>query len=408
MRLTDRTVTSSKPELPEGKTDAIFFDEQIPGFGLRIRDGGSRKWIFQYSRDGHTKRMTLGDVSKIGATKAKEMVEQLAAKVALGLDPAAEKQEAQTHKETLGEAVAAYLKVKARELAPRTYIETERYLDETAEPLHGRPLENIEQKEIADLLTKIADKSGDATANRFRANLSAMYVWAAQEGKVTANPVAFTKKRAEKARERVVKDNDPNELAAIWQALPDSDYGRIVKLLMLTGQRRDEIGGLRWSEIDLEKGEINLPAERTKNGRAHMIPISKTVRAILAAQPRMAERDHVFGRGNDGFSGWSASKAALDADLPKMDAWTLHDLRRTCATGMGELGTPPHIVELVLNHQSGHKGGIAGVYNKATNGKEKREALDQWAAHIAAVIAKLAKPKASGAKPGAKPVKMAA
>ena len=405
MRLTDRTVTNNTPKLSEGKSDEIIFDDNIPGFGVRLREGGSRKWIFQYSLKGQTKRMTLGDVSKIGATKARELVEEAAAKVALGHDPAAEKQEAQTHKETLGEAVTAYLKVKARELKPRTYIETERYLDTTARGLHGRPLADIGQKEIADLLTKIADESGEATANRFRANLSAMYVWAAQEGKVTANPVAFTKKRAEKARERVLAET---ELAAIWNALPGSDYGRIVKLLMLTGQRRDEIGALRWSEIDLDKGEINLPAERTKNGRAHMIPISKTVRAILAAQPRMAERDHVFGRGNDGFSGWSASKSALDADLAKMTAWTLHDLRRTCATGMAELGTPPHIVELVLNHQSGHKGGIAGVYNRAVNGKERREALDQWDKHIAALVAAKPKLKAAGAKPGAKPVKMAA
>jgi integrase len=380
MRLTDRTVTNSKPELSAGKTDEIIFDDVISGFGLRLREGGSRKWVFQYSRDGHTKRMTLGDVSKIGATKAKEMVEQLAAKVALGLDPAAEKQEAQAHKETLGEAVATYLKVKARELAPRTYIETERYLDVTARSLHGRPLANIEQKEIADLLTKIAADSGDATANRFRANLSAMYVWAAQQGKVTQNPVAFTEKRKEQPRDRVLAEA---ELATIWRALPNSDYGRIVKLLMLTGQRRDEIGGLRWSEIDLGKGEINLPASRTKNGKPHMVPISKTVRAILTAQPRMAERDHVFGRSDgSGFNGWSASKAALDAGLPKMADWTLHDLRRACATGMGELGVGPHIIELVLNHQSGHKRGVAGIYNHAVNGKERRAALERWAAHV--------------------------
>jgi integrase len=380
MRLTDRTVTNSKPELPAGKTDAIFFDDAISGFGLRVREGGSRVWIFQYSRDGHTRRMTLGSTSKIGATKAKELVEQLAAKVALGLDPAAEKQEAQTHKETLGEAVATYLKVKARELAPRTYVETERYLDVTARSLHGRPLGAIEQKEIAGLLTKIAADSGEATANRFRANLSALFVWAAQQGKVAANPVAFTEKRKEQARDRVLTEA---ELAAIWNALPDSDYGRIVKLLMLSGQRREEIGALAWSEIDLDKGEINLPASRTKNGKAHMVPISKTVRAILAKQPRMAERDHVFGRGDgDGFNGWSASKAALDASLPKMAGWTLHDLRRTCATGMGELGVAPHIIEQVLNHRSGHKGGIAGVYNHAVNGKERRAALERWAAHV--------------------------
>jgi integrase len=406
MRLTDRTVTNNTPKLSEGKTDEIIFDDNTTGFGVRLREGGSRKWIFQYSLKGHTKRMTLGDVSKIGATKARELVEEAAAKVALGHDPAAEKQEAQTHKETLGEAVTAYLKVKARELAPRTYIETERYLDETAKPLHGRPLAAVTQAEIAELLNRAAEGGHDATANRLRANLSTLFFWAAQEGKVTANPVAFTKKRKEQSRKRKLKGN---ELVAVWNALPDSDYGKIVKLLMLTGQRRNEIGGLRWSEIDLDKGEINLPAERTKNGLPHMVPISKTVRAILTAQPHMAERDHVFGRGDgDGFNGWSASKAALDEALPKTDPWTLHDLRRTCATGMAELGTPPHIVELVLNHRSGHKGGIAGIYNHAVNGKERREALDQWDKHIANVIAKPAKPANAGAKPGAKPVKMAA
>jgi integrase len=404
MRLTDRTVTATKPELEAGKSEKIIFDDAIPGFGLRLRAGGSRVWIFQYHRGG-TKRMTLGPVSKIGATKAKELVEQLAAKVALGLDPAAEKQEAQAHKETLGEAVTAYLKIKARELAPRTYVETERYLDETAKPLHGRPLADIAQKEIAEMLNSAAEGGHDATANRLRANLSALFTWAAREGKVTANPVAFTTKRKEQARKRKLKGD---ELVAVWNALPDSDYGKIVKLLMLTGQRREEIGGLRWSEIDLDKGEINLPAERTKNGEPHMVPISKTVRAILSAQPRMAERDHVFGRGDgDGFNGWSASKAALDDNLPKMEAWTLHDLRRTCATGMGELGVAPHIVELVLNHQSGHKGGIAGVYNHSVNGKERREALNLWDKHIAALVA--AKPKAkAGAKASPKPLKAAA
>ena len=200
-----------------------------------------------------------------------------------------------------------------------------------------------------------------------------------------------------------------NELAAIWNALPASDYGAIVKLLMLTGQRRDEIGALRWSEIDLSgEGVIHLPKERTKNRRPHMVPLSPAARAILATLREQAgDREFVFGRG-EGFSGWSASKAALEAELPKMPDWTLHDLRRTAATGMGELGVPPHIVELVLNHQSGHKGGIAGVYNRAVNGKERREALDQWDKHIAALVAAKPKLKAGGAKPGAKPVKAAA
>ena len=383
MRLTDRTVTNSKPELPKGKTDAIFFDEAISGFGLRVREGGSRVFIFQYSRDGHTRRMTLGPWPKISATKARELVEAAAAKVALGHDPAAEKQEAQTHKETLGEAVAAYLKVKADELRPRTYVETERYLDRTARSLHSRPLAAITQAELADLLTRVSRDSGNIAANRCRANLVALHSWAARQGKVTHNPAALTEKRKEQARDRVLAEA---ELAALWQALPDSDYGRIVKLLMLTGQRREEIGGLRWSEI--AGGQINLPPNRTKNGKAHFVPLSQ---AALALLPARTGRDHVFGRGDgsDGFAGWSAAKAALDKRLGDTVApWRLHDLRHAMSTGMHEMGVAPHVVEAVINHISGHKAGVAGRYNHANYTAERKAALDMWAAHILSLVAK--------------------
>jgi integrase len=135
---------------------------------------------------------------------ARDMVKPLVHQVGLGHDPAAEKQERRNDKETLGEAIAAYLKVKAGELKPRTYVETERYLDRTAHSLHSRPLTAIPQREIADLLNKVADKK--ATVNRLRANLSTLFTWAARQGKVTQNPVAFTEKRAEKARDRVLKE----------------------------------------------------------------------------------------------------------------------------------------------------------------------------------------------------------
>jgi integrase len=410
MKLNDRTVTLAKPTLPEGKIDIVIFDEDIPGFGLRIREGGSRAWIFQYSRDGRSRRMTLGKFPKLSAREAREMVGPLAHLVGLGRDPAAEKQEARSDKETLGEAVMAYLQVKKPELRPRTFVETERYLAETAKGLHGRPLAAINQTELADLLARIAKDSGNATANRFRANLAALYAWAARQGKVMANPVALTEKRPEQSRDRVLTDH---ELAAIWNALPASDYGAIVKLLMLTGQRRDEIGALRWSEIDLSgDGVIHLPAERTKNRKPHMIPLSPAARDILhALSASRGDREFVFGRGN-GFSGWSASKTAVDESLAKMPDWTLHDLRRSAVTGMAELGVAPHVIEAVVNHYSGHKAGIAGVYNRANHFSERREALNKWAAHVVAQVGKpkpVAKPVAkAGASASPRPHKAAA
>ena len=387
IKLNDRTVTATQPELPEGKTDHIFFDKDDRGFGLRVRDTGSKIWVYQYSRNNKTRRMSIGVWPTMSPSQAREQVRKLSAERRLGADPAHDLAVRQIDRETFADVVALYLLAKRPEQRERTYTETERYLTRVARSLNNRPLAAITQSEIADLLDGIKSKSAH---NRLRSALDAMFNWAAARGKVTANPVSLTEKHAEQSRDRVLADH---ELAAIWQALPDGDFGTIVKLLILTGQRRSEIGGLRWSEIDLTRvgehyGVINLPGERTKNGHAHFIPLSEPVRAILQAQPRL--REHVFGRGDsaDGFVGWSAAKTALDERLPKMDAWTLHDLRRTMATGMGELGVQPHIIEAAINHQSGHKAGVAGTYNRANYHAERRVALDKWAAHIMALVTK--------------------
>jgi integrase len=207
-------------------------------------------------------------------------------------------------------------------------------------------------------------------------------MWAQQQGKAESNPVAFTEKREEQKRERVLSDD---ELRAIWNAAGEGDYGTIVKLLMLTGQRREEIGGLMWSEI--ADGKINLPPNRTKNGKAHFVPLAE---AALALLPKRTGRDHLFGRGDgaDGFAGWSAAKAALDKRLGDMPAWTLHDLRRTVSTQMHEKGVAPHVVEAIINHISGHKAGVAGRYNHANYSAERKAALDMWAAHVMQLVAK--------------------
>jgi integrase len=152
-------------------------------------------------------------------------------------------------------------------------------------------------------------------------------------------------------------------IVAIWRNLPTGDFGDIIRLLILTGQRREEIGGLQWSEVDLAGGVINLPAARVKNNRPHQVPLSEPALAILAArQARANGEPAVFGRdGRDRFTNWSNTKSALDRRLPPMPAWRLHDARRSVATGMAELGIAPHIIEAVLNHVSGHKGGVAGI-----------------------------------------------
>jgi integrase len=195
------------------------------------------------------------------------------------------------------------------------------------------------------------------------------------------NPVAGTGKADEgNSRERTLSNA---ELAQVLNALGQDQFSDIVRLLILTGQRREEIGGLRWSEVDFERGVIGLPPERTKNRRLHELPLSTQARSIIERQPRRNGRDFVFGIGQGGFSGWSDSKADLDATAKLKAEWRLHDLRRTAATMMADqLGVLPHIIEAILNHVSGHKSGVAGIYNRARYTDEMRAALQRWADHL--------------------------
>jgi integrase len=402
VKLTQKAISGLS--LPPGSREAIFFDDDLPGFGLRVRRGGSRNWVYQYKLGPKHRRITLGSLNAVTPLKARERAAELHAMVRLGRDPAGEKAEARTRAaETFEASVRPFLVRQKARLKHRSYLETERYLLSVFKPLHGLSLAKIERRTVASRLADIAVSSGPVAANRARAALSAFFTWAMREGLADGNPVIGTNRAGEGgARDRVLTDS---ELREIWRSLQDGQYGAIVRLLILTGQRREEIGGLQEAEIDFDRGLLKLPAERTKNNRAHEVPLSAAARAILQEQPRRAGRDLMFGEGDGAFQGWGRAKRALDgrilaarkaaakeagADLRKvkpMPAWRLHDLRRTVATRMADIGVQPHVIEAVLNHVSGHKAGVAGVYNRSTYIAEKTAALALWAEHVTALVA---------------------
>jgi integrase len=271
---------------------------------------------------------------------------------------------------------ALHLYMAQKKLRPRSRVEIDRHLFKNCAPLHRMPLTAITRADVAKMLEAVTEQSGEIQANRTRASLSAFFVWAWRRGMVENNPVLATHRHSEVSRDRVLSDP---EIRRIWHALPESDFGRALRVLLLTGQRRREIAHLRWSEVDLARGVIELPAERTKNGRAHQVPITAPVRSILEAQPRSG--DQVFAPAN-----WEVRKAELDAALPLEPHWVVHDLRRTCATRMADLGIQPHVIEAVLNHMRGHRSGVAGVYNRALYATEKAQALARWAEHVTALV----------------------
>jgi integrase len=375
--------------LPAGKTDHLVFDDAIPGFGIRLREGGSKTWIFQYSVAHQQRRMVIGKATAIPADRARQIASELYAKVKLGHDPAADKAASKAAASlSFGSIAERFLARQKLRMRARSLTETARHILKNAKPLHKMPLAAIDRRSIAVLLGEIADANGPVEANRTRASLSALYTWAMKEGFGENNPILNTNRQVEQSRDRVLTDA---ELSVIWNVLDGNQYGDILKLLMFTGQRREEIAGLRWSEINFDKGILELPSSRTKNRRPHQIPMSGAVTAILQAQTKIENRDLVFGYANGPFQGWGEAKEKLDARIAAtagkpLAHWVLHDLRRTCATRMADLGVQPHIIEATLNHVSGHKGGIAGVYNRAVYSAEKAQALQLWATHIAAIV----------------------
>jgi integrase len=388
MNLTAVVVTNLK--LKPGEADRIWFDDRVPGFGLRIRESGSQSWIFQYKIGAKTRRLVIGQAAAIKVAKAREIAGDLHAKVRLGGDPAAERRvKIERNAHTFGALAQRYLDQQKTELRASSYREIARHLEQHAAPLHGLPVDTIDQRTIANRLSRIEKISGAVTANRVRATMSAMFGWGMREGLALHNPVANTNKRDERPRERVLNDT---ELRLVWTALGDNQYGAIIRLLILTGQRVNEIAGLRWSEVDFNRGVISLPGERTKNGRPHDIPMADTARSLLEAPPKIAGRDFVFGKPGAGpFSGLSRCKEALDKRIAELNGsplpdWVHHDLRRSVATGMADIGIQPHIVEAVLNHVSGHKGGIAGIYNRAQYSAEKAQSLARWDEHVRGIV----------------------
>jgi integrase len=391
VKLNARIVAGLK--LPDGKTEKFYWDDELKGFGFRLRREDkkgsrlSRTWVAQYRAKGRGRRQTIGDSAKVSAEEARAAAKVIFGEVAKGKDPQGEKQRQRLGAaRTLRSVADDYLAMKQSKLRPASYRMAKLYLTGGYfRPLHAAAITDIMRADIAPCLNRIERDSGHVTAHLARSALSSLYSWALKEGIVEQNPVIGTRDPGKaNARDRVLKDL---ELGHVWRACGDDDYGRIVRLMICTGCRRDEIGGLRWSEVT-DDGTIELPAARVKNGHAHVLPLPPLAQSIIASIPQRAGREHLFGeRSSGGHTGWARCKSDLDARLAgKVAAWRVHDLRRSVATRMADIGVEPHIIEAILNHYSGHRAGDAGVYNRSKYGPQIRAALALWNDHLHSLI----------------------
>jgi integrase len=347
-----------------------LWDTHVTGFGARRQTNGTFYYV-RYRHNGTQIVKSIGRHGPLTPDTARAKAKQMLGVVAGGIDPFARALSA----EGFPAAVDRYLDRKRASLKPSSFSDIERYLRNHFAALHRLRLSDIDRRKVAAVLGEIETSSGPVSRNRARGALSAFFSWCIAEGLLELNPVTGTAKADEGgSRERVLTQE---ELRKLWHNLGDGRFDDIVRLLLLTGQRRNEIGKLQWAEVDLARKMIVFAPERTKNGRSHELPLSTQSLVILARQPQRTE--FVFSR--RGFMNWAEAKAALDQRVG-IAPWRLHDLRRSAATYMAELGVQPHHIEAVLNHLSGHKASVAGIYNRAKYEPEMRAALQRWADHL--------------------------
>jgi integrase len=392
MKLDAKTIPQLK--LPQGKNDFIFWDEDLSGYGYRLRRTADKvrgSFVAQYRQRGATRRFLIGSAEKLSPSQAREQAKRVLASVELGHDPQQEKEDKRRKQvaHSMEAIVQDYLALKAKELRPRSLVEITRYLTgDYFQPLFADDISHIERRDVAARINKVA---GTVAAGRARAALSAFFSWAMQQGLTEANPVIGTASpKQPPARDRVLTDA---EFKAIWTACEQCklvEFGVIVRLLMCTGCRRAEVGGMRWSEFSDDGKMWALPKERSKNKQAHRLPVTGLMAEIIEAVPHAFGRDCLFGaRTASGFTQWEFSKAMFDRHLSAnadIEPWRLHDVRRSVATGMADIGIAPHVIEQVLNHKSGHKAGIAGIYNRSNYQREVATAMERWSSHIRALV----------------------
>jgi integrase len=379
--LTDIVVRNAKPPARGQRT---VWDASVQNFGCRLSQGGTKSWIVMHGRRRQV--ITIGRYPMISLSAARTEAKRILAERTL--DP--RRSTGITFKEALALFISTHCEQHNR---PSTAKETVRLLtNHFLEKFSQRSLEEISTQDVAGLVDRLLPTPSEA--NHAFTAIRTFFRWATRRRFIAHSPCEGMQLPARTTpRDRVLSDDEIRAIfrGAVAQGFPS---GTIVLLLLFTGQRRNEIASLRWEYIDTKARTITLPPSLTKNGRRHSFPYSRAVKDILQEMVPSGEGSLFAARGNPAtvFSGWSKAKTALDFAVEReagkrpVPPWTLHDLRRTFATNLAKLGTPPHVVEKLLNHASGTISGVAAIYNQFQYMDEMRSAIEAWDAKLASLM----------------------
>lgn len=368
-----------------GAKDIVVWDTELSGFGFKVTPSGSRSFILSYRVGNVQRKPMIGRYPTIQPEAARNIAKDWLADIRKGGDPSADRQLRRKTSAvvTLSQMVELFLNAKA---GKRSIKEMERIFRKDILPVLGSVgVEDITKSHVTKLLDDLLARA-PGIARLARANLSSFYNWAIPRLSDTAiNPVVGSSKVPfGVSRDRVLNEEEVRGLWTVLATEPDK-WELALKILILTGQRKKEVLEADWREIDLEKGEWVIPAERAKNGKVHSVPLSDQAVELMQKIP------HRTGRLFPGTGPVSRTakrvRVKLEAEISvPVQPWAWHDIRRTVATGMQRLGVRSEVTEAVLNHKNGMRSGVAAIYQRHEWTHEKRDALDKWSAEVARIV----------------------
>jgi integrase len=375
--------------LPTSKSDVVYWDAGYPGFGVKVTPKGRKVFIVLYRTAGagsKLRKYTIGPYGRVTLHQARVVAQKVFAAKLEGRDPAAEKRAAK--RRVVADLVEELLEtfIAQRLSQNRSGGEIARLLRrEVGKGWAGRSIHEISKRDVVDVVTAIEQRGAPVAANKTLKSIKTFLRWCVGRAVLDQSPAEGVPLPAkEVARDRVLDDA---ELARVILAARQmgSPYGGIVEFLALTGQRREEVARLPWEELDVARRIWTIPKSRTKNAKGHVVHLSDQSVAVLKRANQRGPL--VFSLlGAKPFQEFSRAKRRLD-QLSGVTRWCLHDLRRTCVSGMARLGIAPHIADKILNHQSGTISGVAAVYQRHEFLSERKEALERWGIHIAHIMA---------------------